>query len=75
VHVIYGSKAGLSAADDQFLTQDTAGIRETADDYEGFGSALAAANFGKGERADLAVGVPNESFSRVTLRAPLARCR
>ena len=62
VNVIYGSGTGLDAAGDQGWTQNTAGIGEAAYSYDHFGAALAAANFGNGPRADLAVGVPNEAF-------------
>ena len=62
VHAIYGSRTGLDAAGDQVWTQNTVGIGEAAYGYDQFGKALAAANFGNGPRADLAVGVPNEDF-------------
>jgi hypothetical protein len=64
VHIIYGREAGLDAARNQVWTQNTAGIRETAYSRESFGAALAAGNFGKGRRADIAVGVPYEHFAR-----------
>jgi len=67
VNVVYGSPDGLSGDGDQFWNQDSPGIKDAAEsnyDYgEHFGSALAAANFGKGYRADLAVGVPSEGIS------------
>ena len=62
VHAIYGSRTGLDDAGDQVWTQDTAGVGEAAYGYDQFGAALAAANFGNGPRADLAVGMPNEDF-------------
>jgi disulfide bond formation protein DsbB len=67
VNVIYGSPSGLTAAGNQFWSQDSPGIEEIAEDTDLFGFALAAADFGKGTRADLAVGVPRESVGAVGL--------
>lgn len=61
VVVLAGSAAGLTGTGSQLLTQDA--ILSTADTSETgdlFGSALAAANFGDGAHADLAIGVPSE---------------
>jgi disulfide bond formation protein DsbB len=63
VHVFSGSGAGLDTAADAFLSQDSALVEEVAEDGDGFGFALAAANFGQSSHADLAVGVPNESVN------------
>ncbi len=61
VNVIYGSPRGLTAAGNQLWTQDSPGIEDVAEAQgERFGAALAAANFGKGSQADLAIGVPGE---------------
>ena len=68
VNVIYGSAAGLSAVGDQFWSQDSPGIRGTAEapdveeSAELFGSSLAAGDFDGDGRDDLAVGVPNEDL-------------
>jgi disulfide bond formation protein DsbB len=61
VNVLYGSPGGLTAAEDQFLHQDTAGIEDFAEQSDFFGTALAAANFGKSSRADIAIGVNGEA--------------
>ena len=61
VHVLYGSPDGLSAVGSQFLYQGSQGIWNTPSDYERFGYALAAGNFGRGPQSDLAIGVPGES--------------
>ncbi len=58
VAVLYGSAAGLSTARDQVWHQDSAGIGDLAEEWDGFGHALAAADLGRGPRADLAVGTP-----------------
>lgn len=66
VHVIYYQSigAGLSATagpGDQFWTQDSANILNSAEAGERLGSALTAWDFGNGFLADLAVGVPFQS--------------
>jgi disulfide bond formation protein DsbB len=68
VNVLYGSGAGLKAKRNQLWNQDSPGIKGVtrlcgppfAELCERFGWALAAANFGKGRAADLAIGVPGE---------------
>jgi hypothetical protein len=64
IDVIYGSPAGLTAANATFLHQDSnvrsTGIADRAEDLDQFGLTLVAANFGNGPQADLAVGVPFE---------------
>jgi hypothetical protein len=59
VGVLYGSAGGL-VSDGRVLTQDTAGVPGTAEDGDGFGSALVAGNFNGDAFADLAVGAPGE---------------
>ncbi|MFN2488759.1 MAG: FG-GAP repeat protein [Actinomycetota bacterium] len=65
VNVIYGSPGGLASAGDQFWNQDTTGVRDVAESDDLFGVTLAAANFGKGRRADLAVGALREDVDTV----------
>jgi hypothetical protein len=62
VHVLYGSASRLSASGNQFWTQNSSGIPDTAEAADGLGSALSAANFGKSAHADLAIGVPGEDL-------------
>ena len=64
VNVIYGSAGGLTAAGDQYWTQDSPGIKGLAEGGDSFGSVLAAANFGKSAQADLAIGMPWENNNR-----------
>jgi hypothetical protein len=66
VAVLYGSSTGLSASGDQLWHQDTAGIADVAEDADVLGGVLAAANFGKGSHADLAVAVTNEDLGALT---------
>ena len=61
VNVLYGSRAGLRAKGSQFITQDSlGGIGEGSEFEDEFGVSLAAADFGRGKPADLAIGVPYE---------------
>lgn len=64
VNVIYGSGDGLSSLHDQIWTQDSDGVKDTAEEGEGFGSALAIGNFGKSGAGDLAIGAFLEDGSR-----------
>ena len=64
VNVIYGSPRGLSAGGNQQWTKYNRGSRELAEDgyapedSPAFGTALVAADFGRGPVDGLAVGVP-----------------
>jgi hypothetical protein len=60
VAVFFGRSSGLSLRGLEIWHQEAAGIEDTAEPRDRFGAALAAANFGNGGRADLAVGVPLE---------------
>jgi hypothetical protein len=68
VNVIYGSASGLSATatlPDQFWSQDSVDIQETAEAGDVFGSALAAGDFNEDGYTDLAIGVPGERTSQL----------
>jgi hypothetical protein len=60
VNVLYGAAAGLRAQSQQFWWQASSGIEGETESWDRFGSALAAADFGNGLSADLAIGVPGE---------------
>jgi hypothetical protein len=60
VNVIYGGPGGLSAAGNEVWSQGSEGIAGTPEAGDEFGYSLAAANFGNGSSADLAIGVPLE---------------
>ncbi len=62
VSVLYSTGAGgLSSAGNQLWTQDSPGIPGVSEAGDGFGQALAAADFGGDGRTDLAVGAPGDS--------------
>ena len=66
VHVIYGSRRGLTARGSQIWSQRSRGVAGTPEKYDMFGGSLAAANLGRdraGRRsADLVIGVESESI-------------
>jgi hypothetical protein len=66
LHVIYGGQDGLSRRD-RIFTQDSAGIRERAEPGDQFAASLAAGDFDRDGRDDLAVGSPFESVAGVQL--------
>jgi hypothetical protein len=66
VNVLYGTASGLSATGNQFWTQDSPNIPDTAESGDRFGHSLSAANFGKSARADLAIGVPSEDAGSIS---------
>ncbi|MFI5291382.1 MAG: hypothetical protein ACHQ02_00795 [Candidatus Limnocylindrales bacterium] len=58
INVLYGDSSGLTAAGDQAWSQASSGIKGTPASGDGFGGALASADFDRDGRADLAIGVP-----------------
>jgi hypothetical protein len=65
INVLYGSDTGLSQTGAQFFSQNSAGIVDTIEAGDAFGSTLFAANFGNGAQTDLAIGVPFEDAGPV----------
>lgn len=65
VVVLYGTAAGLSAADNQFWHQDVTGIEDIAETADRFGADLAVGDFNGNGFDDLAIGVENESVGAV----------
>jgi hypothetical protein len=62
VYVLYGSATGLQSLGSQVWHQDSPGIGESAEEFDVFGWAVAAANLGRSGHADLAIGVPGEDL-------------
>jgi hypothetical protein len=60
VNVLYGSASDLSATGNQFWTQNSSGVRDTAEAKDFFGSSLAVGDFNGDGFADLAIGVSQE---------------
>jgi hypothetical protein len=67
VQVLYGSSAGLQATnpDDQFWSQGSGGLGDSAEPADRFGIELAAGDFNADGFGDLAVGVPFEDVGSV----------
>jgi len=68
VEVIYGSSSGLSATiprGDQFWTQDSTDIEDTAETGDSFGNNLASADFNGDGKGDLAIGIINEDVGSI----------
>lgn len=65
VLVLYGRPDGLTAQGSQAWNQGSQGIAEEPEAGDTFGAVLAAGNFGRGARDDLAIGVPGESVEIV----------
>jgi hypothetical protein len=63
VNVIYGSRAGLTATDDQWFHEDTPGINDSPEASDFFGDTLATGDFDHDGVADLAIAAPLESGS------------
>src|SRR4029453_7631473 len=56
VNVLYGSNVGLTDEGAQFWTQDSSGVLDAAEDFDNFGTSLAAGDFNGDGRSDLAIG-------------------
>jgi hypothetical protein len=68
VHVLYGRTSGLvvnaagTARDDQYFTQNTAGVPGAAEANDQFGTSAIFGDFNDDGCADLAVGAPGENI-------------
>ncbi len=60
VIVIYAGTGGLRATGAQLWTQDSPNVKDRSEYGDRLGAALAAADYGGGAFADLAIGVPGE---------------
>jgi hypothetical protein len=62
VGVLYGSADGITTTGSVWLDQDSPGVPGTGEDGDVFGWTLAAGDFDGDHRADLAVGLPQETL-------------
>ncbi|MFE5889357.1 FG-GAP-like repeat-containing protein [Streptomyces sp. NPDC056468] len=60
VAVVYGSASGLRTASKQVVSQNTAGVTDSAETEDLFGSAVSTADLDRDGYADLIVGVSGE---------------
>jgi hypothetical protein len=67
IAVLYGSGTGLQAAapDDQFWTQDSAGVRDVAEAGDKYGAYVTTGDFDADGFADVAVGIRFEDVGTV----------
>lgn len=63
VNILYGSSSGLILGVEQAFSQMTPGIEGAEESGDEFGQTLAAGDFNGDGYADLAVGVPYESYN------------
>jgi hypothetical protein len=63
VAVYYGTTGKLDAVNAQLFTQGAGGVKDKGELGDGFGTVLAAGDFGKGPQDDLAIGVPFEDVN------------
>ncbi|MEK6273074.1 MAG: FG-GAP repeat protein [Actinomycetota bacterium] len=64
VHILYGSRRGLTLRGDQYLTENSPGIKgDGARSEDTFGFGLAAGDFNRDGRDDLAIGAPNKDVA------------
>lgn len=65
VNVLYGSAAGLAAANDQIWHQDVPDVEGAAEGPDHFGFSAGSGDFNGNGEDDLAIGAPGEAFGGV----------
>lgn len=65
VHVLYGSPGGLADDTAQAWHQNTPNVADSVEQGDSAGMALGAGRFGKGGKADLAIGIPGENVGEL----------
>jgi hypothetical protein len=66
INVIYGSEDGLTAEGNQFITQNTPGVPDSAEEGDNFSWWLSSADFNGDGYGDLAAGAGGEDVDGVT---------
>lgn len=66
VNVLYGSAFGLTAAGNQFWTQDSPDVLDVTEKGDNFGSSLGWGDFNGDSFGDLVVGVPFEDVGTIS---------
>ncbi len=64
VNVLYGRRAGLKTANNQFWTAASAGMQGILNADANFGFALATGDFNGDNRSELAIGAPGENIAQ-----------
>jgi hypothetical protein len=65
INVLYGTRKGLSAGGNQFITQDSAFMNDAAEAGDQFGRYNGTGDFNSDGFADLAIGVPLEDVGDI----------
>ncbi|MCR9166461.1 MAG: FG-GAP repeat protein [Nannocystaceae bacterium] len=66
VNILYGSSSGITGSFDQLYSQDTPGIANSEESYDGYGEFLQAGDFDCDGHDDLAIGIPQENLNSGT---------
>ncbi|CAN5644779.1 hypothetical protein BH23CHL8_BH23CHL8_07490 [soil metagenome] len=61
-HVFYGSRRGITADGDEYLTQDSPGVKDRSEAWDHFGETVGGADFDADGFDDLVVGIPWEDL-------------
>jgi hypothetical protein len=65
VHILYGTRFGLTATGQRLITEDTPDVPSVARRGDRFGAALAAGDMDRFSQDDLAIGAPGEDLGGV----------
>jgi FG-GAP repeat len=61
--VLFGTASGFGGAGNKLVTQNTAGIPDTAEKSDSFGAAIVTGQFGHAGPSDVVIGVPGEDIT------------
>ncbi|MFY2556007.1 M12 family metallopeptidase [Corallococcus terminator] len=71
VHIFLGSAQGVDSNTDKVLHQNSTGVPDSAEAFDGFGTTLTVGDFNGDGYDDLAVGVPSEDYGSSALDSGL----